>query len=493
MRRLMFFSVVVLALTVAAATVSAADIPDRPEKLVFPDLTFDVPDADSMRFELADGTPVYAMKDSEFPLVDITVFFRGGRYLEPEGKAGLAAITGDAWRTGGAGDYSAQDLDEELDFLAANLSTNVGDVTGSVSLNVLSKDLDKAMAIFMDVLTKPRFQGDRFAKTKDNMLQAMKQRNDDTSDIEAREWDRLIYGDAYWMNQLATKASVDGVTADDCKKFVSSLVRSGNLVIAISGDFEQAEMEALLNRTIATLPKLEKALPAVPQPTATTEKGVYVINKADVNQGRVSIGQLGYKLGAPNQFPLMIGSDILGGGGFTARMMKTIRSDEGLAYSAYASLNFPVTIPGTFQAYYQSKSSTCAYAAEIFFDLLKDMRTAPPTDEELRTAKASFIETFPRRFASASQMVGLFATDELLGRPHSYWADYRDNVAAVTGDEVEKAMAADLDPSKMIMLVVGNIEEIMKGHPEHEAKLSDFGEIKELPLRDPMTLEPMTK
>jgi predicted Zn-dependent peptidase len=493
MRRLMIFSVVVLALTVATATVSAADIPDRPEKLVYPELTFEVPDADSLRFELADGTPVYAKKDSQFPLVNITVSFRGGRYLEPDGKAGLAAITGDAWRSGGAGDYTAQDLDEELDFLAANLSTSIGDVTGSVSLNVLSKDLDAAMAIMMDVLTKPRFQTDRFAKTKDNMLQAMKQRNDDTADIEAREWDRLIYGDTYWMNKLATKASVDAVSADDCKAFVSSLIRSGNLVIAVAGDFDQVEMEALLNRTVATLPKLEKALPAIPQPAAPTATGVYVINKSDVNQGRVSIGQLGYKLGAPNQFPLMIGNDILGGGGFTARMMKTIRSDEGLAYSAYSALNFPTTMPGQFRAYYQSKSSTCGYAAEIFFDLLDSMRTAPPTDEELRTAKASFIETFPRQFASAGQVVGLYATDELLGRPHSYWTEYRGKVAAVTGSEIEEAMTADLDPSKMIMLVVGNVEEIMKGHPEHEAKLSDFGKITELPLRDPMTLEPMTE
>jgi len=493
MRRLMMCTVVLLALTVAAATVSAAEIPDRPEKLVFTDLTFDVPDADSLRFELADGTPVYAKQDSQFPLVNITVFFRGGRYLEPDGKAGLAAITGDAWRSGGAGDYTAQDLDEELDYLAANLSTSIGDVTGSVSLNVLSKDMDQAMAIFMDVLTKPRFQEDRFAKTKDNMLQAMKQRNDDTADIEAREWDRLIYGDSYWMNRLATQASVDAVSAGDCKKFVNSLVRSGNLVVAVAGDFQQAEIEALLNRTIATLPKLDEPLPEIPQPSATPAPGVYVINKADVNQGRVSIGKLGYRLGAANQFPLMVGNDILGGGGFTARMMKTIRSDEGLAYSAYSNLSFPVTMPGQFRAYYQSKSSTCAYAAEIFYELLESMRTAPPTDEELRTSKASFVETFPRRFASAGQVVGLFATDELLGRPHSYWTEYRDNVAAVTGSDIEKAMAADLDPSKMIVLVVGNIEEIMAGHPEHDAMITDFGEIKKVPLRDPLTLEPLAE
>ena len=481
----------VLFVLIAAITTFAADIPDRPEKLKYPELTFEVPEADSLRFELEDGTPVYAKQDTQFPLVNITVYFRGGSYLVPAGKEGLAGITGAAWRSGGAGERTAQELDEELDFLAANLGTNIGEVSGSASLNVLSKDLEEAMAIFMDVLTAPRFQQDRFDKAKENRLQAMKQRNDDTADIEAREWNRLIFGDDYWQNRLATKASVDGITTGDSKGFVNSLVRSGNLVVAVAGDFEPAELEALLNKTVGSLEPLAKTLPAIPQPDHTPEPGVYVINKPDVNQGRVSIGRPGFREGYPDEFPLMVGNDILGGYGFTARMMKRIRSDEGLAYSAYASLGFPVTIPGKFRAFYQSKSSTCAYAAEIFFGLLNDMRTASASDEEIKTTKASFIETFPRQFASAAQVVGLYAVDEILGRDHGYWIEYRDNVAAVNGEEIQEAMKKNLDPETMIVLVVGNIEEIMAGHPEHDARLTDFGEIKNVPLRDPMTLKPI--
>ena len=477
----------------AAATLTAADIPDRPEKLAYPELTFDVPDADSLRFQLADGTPVYAQQDPQFPLVNITVYFHGGRHLVPDGKEGLAGITAAAWRTGGAGERTAQELDEELDFLAANLGTNIGDVWGSASLNVLSKDLEAAMAIFMEVLTEPRFQQDRFDKAKENALQAMKQRNDDTADIEAREWSRLIYGEDYWLNRLATQASVDSITTVDCREFVQSMLRSGNLVVAVAGDFEPAELEALLNSTIGTLPPLEEPLPAIQQPSHTPEPGVYVINKEDVNQGRVSIGRLSYRLGHPDQFPLAVGNDILGGYGFTARMMKRIRSDEGLAYGAYSSLGFQVTYPGTYRAFYQSKSSTCAYAAEIYFGILEEMRTANATEEEITTTKASFIETFPNQFASAAQVVGLYAIDEILGRDHSYWVDYRDNIAAVTVAQIQQAMKKNLDPDTMIMLVVGNIEEIMKGHPEHDARITDFGEIKELPLRDPLTLEPITE
>ena len=492
MRRAIKITVCLL-LLVAAAAASAGEIPNRPEQLKFSDLMFDVPDAGALRFELADGTPVYAKRDAQFPLVSITIYFRGGRYLEPSGKEGLATITSEAWRAGGAGERTAQELDEELDFLAAILGTNIGDVTGSVSLNVLSKDLEEAMAILMDVLTEPRFQEDRFDKAKDNRIQEMKQRNDDTATIEGREWQRLIYGDDYWMNQFSTKASVDAITATDSKAFVGSLVRSGNIVVAVAGDFDPAALETLLNTTIGALEPLAEPLPAIPQPDHTAEAGVYVINKPDVNQGRVSIGHLGYKLGYTDQFPLMVGNDILGGGGFTARMMKTIRSDEGLAYSAYSAIGFPVTMPGTFRAFYQSKSSTCAYAGEIFFELLDSMRSSNPTDEELRTAKTSYIEPFPRRFASAAQIVGLYASDELLGRPHSYWTTYRDNVAAVNGDSVMKAMKKNVDPERMIVLVVGNVEEIMGGHPEHDAQFTDFGEIHKVPLRDPMTMEPIAE
>lgn len=111
----------------------------------------------------------------------------------------------------------------------------------------------------------------------------------------------------------------------------------------------------------------------------------------------------------------------------------------------------------------------------------------------MRTTKASFIEPFPRRFASAGQIVGTFAVDDMLGRPHSYWESYRDNIDAVSGEQIKEAMNANLDPDTMIMLVVGNIEEIMKGHPEHEVKMTDFGEIIKVPLRDPMTLEPIVE
>ncbi len=484
-------TLVIAAALLAASLATAGEIPPRPEQLTFPPLTFQVPDAAAMRFELDNGIPVYARPDRQLPLVTVTVLFRGGSYLEPRGKEGLAAIAGEVWRTGGAGDRTAQQLDEDLDFLAADLSTHIGETSGSVRLNVLSKDLDEAMGILMDVLQRPRFQEDRFAKAKDDLIQEMKRRNDDSADIEAREWRRLLYGDSFWANRLATKASVDSITTDDARAFVGRLVAAGNLVVAVSGDFERGAVKALLEKTLGTLPAGGEPVPPPPADVRQAEPGVYVVNKPDVNQGRVSAGQITVKLGDPDEFPLRVGNDILGGGGFTSWITLRVRSDEGLAYHAGSYMSFPVAFPGVFRAVFQSKSRTVPGALGITMELIEKIRTEKVTADELETSKASFVDTFPRRFESAERTATLFARDELLGIPHAYWTDYRKNVEAVTPESILAAMKRHLDPSKMVILVVGNIEEIMKGHPDYRWKLTDFGPIHEVPLRDPLTLEPL--
>ena len=184
-------------------------------------------------------------------------------------------------------------------------------------------------------------------------------------------------------------------------------------------------------------------------------------------------------------------NDVLGGGSFTSRITKRVRSDEGLAYSAYSTIDFPLTVPGTFEAAFQTKSSTCAYATEITVGLIRQVREEKVSAEEMDIARASFIETFPRTFESAARTVALFATGELLGRDPKYWATYRDQIGKVTADGILAAAKHDLDPAAMVVLVVGNGDEILAGHPEHSAKMTDFGAIHRVPLRDPLTLEPL--
>src|SRR5947208_10431607 len=125
-------------------------IPDRPEKLQFPPLVYEPPSPEKFRVPLKAGPVAYVVPDRELPLVNIVIYFHTGSYLNPKGKEGLADLTGYLLARGGAGGKSAEALEERLAFLAAQLNAGVGDTQGSVSLNLLSKDLDEGFAILRD-------------------------------------------------------------------------------------------------------------------------------------------------------------------------------------------------------------------------------------------------------------------------------------------------------------------------------------------------------
>jgi predicted Zn-dependent peptidase len=289
-----------------------------------------------------------------------------------------------------------------------------------------------------------------------------------------------------------TKASVESITRQDLVDFHQRYYQPAGFIIAASGDFKTPELLAKLEAAFKGWPSNKMAVPDVPKPTQTPVAGIYAVHKPDVNQGRVSIGHVGSMRDNPDAYALEIMNDILGGGGFSSRIMSRVRSDEGLAYSAGSSYGMGVYYPGTFRAAFQSKSATTSQAIQIVLDEINRIRTAKVSAEELETSKNSAIETFPRIFSTAAQIAGTFAQDEYTKRPADYWDTYRQRIAAITADDVQRVAQKYLDPSKLVILVVGNIDDITKGNPDHPeyslTKLAATGQIRRIPLPDPLTM-----
>jgi predicted Zn-dependent peptidase len=479
-------------------------VPARPEKISFPALSYEPPNAADFRVQLKSGPVAYVVPDRELPLVNITVYIRTGQYLEPAGKEGLAELTGWLLAHGGAGTNTAEQLEERLAFLAADLSADIGDTQGSVSLNLLSKDLDEGLGILRDVLYAPRFQDDKIKLRKEQLLQEMKQRNDDSANIEATEKARLAFGENFWLNHLATAASLNSINRYDIDLFRFQWIRPKNFIIAVSGDFDHDEMVGKLEKLFAGEPRgvsvhslfHDGTPPPIPTNTTFAAPGVYLVNKPDVNQGRVSMMLPGIQRDNPDLYAVTVMNDILGGGGFTSRILNHVRSDEGLAYSAGSRFPGAVYFPGTFTALFQSKSRTVPYAASIVLDEIKKIAAAPVTDGELNIAKRAFIERFPRNFATKKQAAAALAQEEFTGRyatDPSFYKNYRTKIAAVTAADVQRVAQKYLTPEKLVILIVGKKDDILLGHPNHPTKLSDLGAVKDLPLRDPLTLKPLAK
>lgn len=478
-----------------ALAAGAATIPDRPEKIEFRPLEFQAPSAKDFRTTLSSGVPVYMAPSSEFPLVQITFSFKGGEYLDPADKVGLASMTASMIRRGGTTSIPSDELDERLDYLAAVATMGSGDTFSMASLNCLSSNVDESFGLFMDMLKHPGFQEDKTQIYRDEALEQMKQRNDDANPIAAREWQALLYGRDHFEARQTTKASLESITSSDMRAFAQKVFQPGNLIIGVTGDFKKDEMVARLEKALEGWAKGER-MPDAPAPTAAITPGVYRVEK-DIPQGKVFLGHRGVSRDDPDYFPLLIMNDVLGGGGFTSRLMSRIRSDEGLSYGVRSAWDMPVDYPGAFSVTYASKNPTVALALKICLEEIEKIRTQEVPESEIETARASFIETFPRTFESKQAMIGVFINDEWTKRPADYWTNYRENIRKVNAADVTRVAQKHMTPENLAILVVGKWSEIEPGDatPQKPARatMGEFfgGSSTELPLRDPLTQQPI--
>ena len=286
---------------------------------------------------------------------------------------------------------------------------------------------------------------------------------------------------------MPTESSIASIRVADLGRIHDRIVHPGNLIIAATGDFEPAQMLSRLDEALAGWAPGEPVADP-PAPQTTLDPGLYHVEK-DIPQGRVNIGLRGIERDDPDYFPMVVMNRILGGGGFTSRIVSRVRSDEGLAYSAGSRMVPGVYYPGEFRASFQSKNRTVALAAMLILEEIETIRNKTVTPEELETARAALIETFPQRFESKDGMLRVFVNDEMTDRDPAYWKEYRDNVRAVTAEDVTRVARKYLRLEEMAILVVGPWEEIAPGDLDGRANMSELGEVTHLPIRDPLTLE----
>ncbi len=468
--------------------------PARPEQLTFKPLAFEVPRAAAFKAKLKNGIPVHVAADpSGVPFVRLQVFVRGGSYLDPKGKEGLAALTGMQMRAGGTVKTSAAALDERLEFLAGDIGSNLGETSGTVTMEFMEKDLKEGLDLFMQVLTRPAFAQDRLDQAKENLLQGLMARNDKTDGIAKGELPRLLNGEDHFSSAQMTGDSLKAITREDLAAFHARLLHPANLVVSVSGKFKKEAMLDLLNHTLGALKPgaAAQASPKVPAPSFRRRPGIYVVDK-DVPQSLLAFTLPGLRRSDADWHAALVMNQILGGGGFTSRLLKRIRSDEGLTYGVETRFEDCPYWRGNWGGSLQTSNPSVAYALRLVLEEMDRLKTTLVPAEELATIKDGMILAYPAQWGQKRRSAEAFAGEETLGWPRDGWLDYRERIQAVTAEDVQRVARGCLDPRKLVVLVVGKAAEVEAGDPAgHPGLLKDAVPLPlvRLPLRDPLTLK----
>ena len=453
----------------------AADLALKdPRTMRFPTVDFNPPDAD--RVMLDNGMVVYLLEDHELPLVTVNATLRTGSWLDSAEKVGLAGMTGAVMRTGGSAEMSPEEVDEELEQVAATVSIGFAKESGSASLDVLKKDLKRGMQIFADLLRRPVFEQSRVDLAKLQALEGIRRRQDSPGSIVGREFAKLLYGAEHPSARETTVRSIDSMTREDLVAFHQQTVHPNGIILGVTGDFEKTAMLALLHEVFGdwakgTVPDV--AIPAVPETDFKTS-AVRFVNK-DTSQTHLRVGHLTIKETDPDYVAVAIANDILGGSSFRSRLFNDVRTKRGLAYSVGSGLRASVYDQGVWLMRAETKLSSTQEVVNRFVANMERMRNEPVTDTELEEAKEAYVNSFVFSFTSASSIVSRLMDLEYDGLPKDWLQQIRDKVVKLTKEDIQRAAKAHFNPERLRILAVGSGEALSK-------VLAGFGEVKEITL-----------
>ncbi len=456
--------------TASAGGVALGD----PRAMTFPPVEFSPPEPE--RVVLENGMVVYLLEDHELPLVSVTITMRTGSWLDPIDKIGVASMTGAVMRTGGGGGLSAEQVDTELEQFAGGVSIGIGRQSGSASLDVLSKDLDRGLEILAALVRRPTFEPARVELAKLQALEGIRRRQDNPGSIVAREFAKVLYGAEHPSARESSLDSISRITREDLIKFHRETIHPNGMFIGVTGDFKREDMLAALRHVFGDWQKgrvPELQIPDVSE-AVMAQPVVRFVNK-DTSQAHLRVGHLSIKEQDPDYVALAIANDILGGSSFRSRLFNDVRTKRGLAYSVGSRLSTGTHDQGVWLMRAETKLTSTKEVIERFVANIERMRAEPVTDTELAEAKEAYVNSFVFSFASPSAIVSRLVELEYDGLPKDFLQQLRAKVVGLTKEEVQAAAKRHLHPDRLKMIAVGSGEALPKA-------LATFGEVKEIKL-----------
>ncbi len=428
------------------------------------------------RIELPNGMVVFLQEDHELPTIDAIARIRGGSRSEPAAKVGLVSLYSEVWRTGGTKTQTGDQLDDYLEIRAAKVETDGSADSTTISLSCLKEDFNDVFTVFSDLLRVPEFREDKLDLAKREAFDGISRRNDEISEIAHREATKLAYGPQNPYARVPEYATIAAVTRQDLLDWHHTYVHPNNIIFGIVGDFDSAQVEALLRKSFGDWQKGPK--PQEPEIHFDPAKpGYYLVKKEDVNQSNIRMIGLGTTRNNPDYYAIEVFNEVFGGG-FSSRLVQNIRTALGLAYAVGGGIGTRFDHPGILQLAMATKSGTTVESIQALYAQIDELNTKPVTDSEIARAKDTILNAFVFNFDTPDKVLRERMAYEFYAYPADFLERYRAGVEKVTTADVARIIPKYLHKDQLAVLVAGNASEFDK-------PLSSLGPVTELDITIP--------
>ena len=240
---------------------------------------------DYTTFKLSNGLTIYLMEQHDVPIISVSAVVPAGAIYDGE-KSGLASLTASALKLG-TKNFTKRKIDEELDFIGANINTYASKEYAGISSKFAAKDLGKVLPIFKEILLQPVFNVEEFDKAKSRLLVRLEQQKESPKEVIGGFFDKLLYGNHVYSNLVeGNNETISKLTVDDLKFFYNTNYTPENSAISIVGDFSTKEMKKTIIALFSKWKKsntLKENLASKPIKNPS-ESNVLLINKDDAKE-----------------------------------------------------------------------------------------------------------------------------------------------------------------------------------------------------------------
>lgn len=436
---------------------------------------------------LGNGLTLVIVEDRRLPLVSYRLAFRTGDAHDPPEVPGLTDMMA-GLLTEGTTTRNSRQIAEEVERMGATLHAGAGSDFTTLSASALSVFGDKILELMADVTLNPSFPENEVELTRQNTKESLKQQRAQPSFLASEMVSRIMFGEHPYSRIAPTPESIDATTRERLVDFHKRVFVPNNAVFLIVGDVDREVAEQAVTKLFGSWPGSEAIKENFPPPPKRTSRTAYVIDRPGSAQSNIVISNQSVNRTSPDYFPLLLMHTVLGANA-SSRLFMNLREEKGYTYGAYSNLDTRRTA-GTIRATAEVRTPVTGDSLKEFFYELNRIRSEPVSEKELKDAKSYLTGVFPIRLETQEGLIDQLVQIKMLGLRDDYLQIYREQLGAVTREQIQEVAEKYVRPDEAAIVIVGDGAQVLEQLEPYCSNIEFYntsGKRKDRPSKSPAT------